>query len=107
MSVGYLNSPHVSMDDRGYIKGVATDLEGYLKLRRAKFLNHNFDSVVSIYFPKFIKSKNSDQYIAICNQIVKLALADLEELILEQQKVFNQNLKEITDCSLLHYLRRI
>lgn len=107
MSVGYLNHPHTNMDDRGYIKGVATDLDGYLKLRSAKMLNHNFDCVAPIYFPKFRKSKNREQYIATCNAIVKAGMAELNEFILEQQKVLNQKLNEMTGCSLLHYLRDI
>lgn len=107
MSVGTLNHPHINMDDRGYIEGVATDLDGFIKLRSAKMLNHNFDCVANIYFPKFRKSKNSEQYIATCNAIVKDGLAELNEFILEQQKVFNQKLNEMTGFSLLHYLRDI
>lgn len=107
MSVGHLSHPHMNMDDRGYIKGVATDLDGFMKLRSAKMLNHNFDCVAPIYFPKFRKSKNREQYIATCNAVVKVGLADLNEFILEQQKVLNQKLNEMTGCSLLHYLREI
>lgn len=104
MSVGHLNHPHINMDDRGYIKGVATDLDGYLALRSAKMLNHNFDCVAPIYFPK---SKNSEQYTDTCNAIVKAGMAELNQFILEKQKVLNQKLKEMTGCSLLHYLRDI
>jgi hypothetical protein len=107
MSVGHLNHPHVNMDDRGYIKGVATDLDGYLKLRSAKMLNHNLDCVAPIYFPKFRNSKNKERYVATCNDAIKLALVELKEFILEQQKVLNEKLKEMTGCSLLHYLREI
>ncbi len=107
MSVGYLNHPHINMDDRGYIKGVATDLDGFMKLRSAKMLSHNFDCVAPIYFPKFRKSKNSEQYIANCNAMVKSGMTELNEFILEQQKVLNQKLNEMTGCSLLHYLRDI
>jgi hypothetical protein len=107
MSVGQLNEPHINMDDRGYIKGVATDLDGYLKLRSANMLNHNLDCVAPIYFPKFRNSKNKEQYIVTCNDAVKLAINELKEFILEQQKVLNEKLKEMTGCSLLHYLREI
>lgn len=41
MSVGQLGQSHQNMDDRGYIKGVATDLDGYVKLCSASCLNHN------------------------------------------------------------------
>lgn len=107
MSVGHLKHPHTNIDDRGYIKGVATDLDGYLKLRSAKMLNHNFDCVAPIYFPKFRKSKNSEAYRNTCNEIFKSGMAELNEFILEQQKVLNQKLNEMTGCSLLHYLRDI
>lgn len=107
MSVGQLNQPHTSTDDRGYIKGIATDLDGYLKLRSAKMLNHNFDCVAPIYFPRFIKSKNSEAYSLTCNEIVNNGISELNAFILEQQKVLNEKLFEMTDCSLLHYLRDI
>ena len=107
MSVGHLNRPHTYMEDRGYIKGVATDLDGFIKLRSAKKLIHEFEYVAHLYFPKFRKSKNSEQYIDTCNEIIKDGLAEMNEFILEQQKVMNQKLKEMTGCSLLHYLRDI
>ena len=107
MSVGHLNHPHTNIDDRGYIKGVATDLDGYLKLRSAKNLSHNFDCVASIYFPRFRKSKNSEQYKNTCNAIFKDAMDELNQFVLNQQKVLNQKLNEMTGCSLLHYLREI
>jgi len=107
MSVGQLNHPHTVMDDRGYIKGIATDLDGYLKLRAAKMLSHNFDCVAPIYFPTFRKSKNSEAYVATCKEIVKNGMSELNAFVLEQQKIMNEKLREITDCSLLHYLREI
>ena len=107
MSVGKLCQSHQNMDDRGYIKGVATDLDGYMKLQSANYLNHNFDCVANIYFPKFRTSKNKEQYIAICNQAVKTAMLELNEFVLAQKKVLNEKLNEMTGCSLLHYLRNI
>jgi len=107
MSVGQLNHPHTVMDDRGYIKGIATDLDGYLKLRAAKMLSHNFDCVAPIYFPKFRISQNREAYIASCNEIVKNGMSELNAFVLDQQKIMNEKLREITDCSLLHYLREI
>jgi hypothetical protein len=95
------------MDDRGYIKGIATDLDGYLKLRSAKMLDHNFDCVAPIYFPTFRKSKNSEAYIATCNEIVKNGMSELNAFVLVQKKIMNEKLREMTDCSLLHYLRDI
>jgi hypothetical protein len=107
MNVGQLNNQHKSMDDRGYIKGIATDLDGYLKLRSAKMLGHNFDCVAPIYFPIFRKSKNSEAYFVTCKEIVKNGMSELNAFILEQQKFMNEKLREITGCSLLHYLRDI
>lgn len=107
MSIGNLNQPHTSMDDRGYIRGVATDLEGYLTLRSAKMLNHNLDCVAPIYLPKFRKSKNSESYKAICKEIIQNGCLELDLFILEQQRLLNEKLREMTDCSLLHYLRNI
>ena len=107
MSIGYLKHPHLHMDDRGYIKGVATDLDGYLKLRSAKMINHNFKKIASTYFPKFQESKNKEENINTCNVIVNAGIDELNEFILDQQKVLNQKLKEMTNCSLLHYLRDI
>ena len=107
MSVGQLNHPHTSMYDRGYIKGIATDLDGYLKLRAAKMLVHNFDCVALSYLPTFRKSKHSEAYVATCKDIVKNGMSELNAFVLEQQKIMNEKLREITDCSLLHYLRDI
>jgi hypothetical protein len=107
MSVGELNHPHTLMDDRGYIKGIATDLDGYLTLRAAKMLDHNFDCVAAIYFPTFRKSKNSEAYVATCNEIVKNGMSELNAFVLDQKKIMNEKLREITGCSLLHYLRDI
>ena len=107
MSVGELNHPHTLMDDRGYIKGIATDLDGYLKLRAAKMLDHNFDCLAPGYFPTFRKSKHSEAYVATCNEIVKNGMSELNAFVLEQQKIMNEKLREMTDCSLLHYLRDI
>jgi hypothetical protein len=107
MSVGHLCHPHQNMDDRGYIKGVATDLDGYMKLQSANCINHNLDAVANIYFPKLRASKHKEQYIATCNRAVNDAILVLNEFVLAQKKVLNEKLKEITGCSLLHYLMDI
>lgn len=107
MSIGTLTHPHIFMEDRGYIKGVATNLDGYLKLRSAKRLNHNFNNVARIFLPKFKKSKHSEAYRAECDNIVKGGLEELNLFVLEQQKVLNDILYKMTNCSLLHYLMDI
>ena len=107
MEVGKLSHPHLSYEDRGYIKGAATDLDGYMKLKSANGLNHNFDCVCRIYYPRFHKSANSDQYKAECDAIAARATKELNQCIEEQKKMMNNKLKELTGCSLLHYLRNI
>lgn len=106
MTIGYLNQPHTSIDDRGYIKGVAIDLDGYMKLRSAKMMKHNID-ITTIYHPIFRKSKNSDIYTKACLVMLKSALETISVYILDQQKVLNEKLHEMTGCSLLHYLNNI
>jgi len=103
MTVGQLDTPH----GRGYLKGVATDLDGYLKLRAAKMLYHDFDYVAPIYLPKFRKSQNRGKYLETCTNILNASLDELNEFILVQKKVLNGKLNEMTGCSLLFYLRDI
>ena len=107
MEVGTLTHPHYSYEDRGYIKGVATDLEGYMKLKKANGLNHNFAVVFGIYYPRFRKSIHSNQYIAECDYIAKHAMSELDQFVTDQKKAMNEQLKKLTGCSLLHYLRNI
>jgi hypothetical protein len=107
MSVGNLKHPHTNMGDRGYIKGVVTDLDGYIKLRSASFLNHNCEAIASIYLPRFRRSKYSNEYRATCAAIIKAAKDELDEFVSLQKATMNEALKELTSCSLLHYLREI
>ncbi len=107
MAVGKLNHPHMSYEDRGYIKGVATDLDGYMKLRWANALSHNLDCTYGIYYPRFQKSLNQKKYQNQCDAIVSKAIAELNQFIEDQKVVLNQKLRDITGCSLLHYLRDI
>lgn len=107
MEVGELTHPHVSYEDRGYIKGVVTDLDGYMKLRSANGINHNFNTISYLYLPKFRNSTHSDQYRAECNSIVSRATSELNSFIEIQKKAMNIRLNELTGCSLLHYLRNL
>lgn len=107
MTVGNLHHPHVNFDDRGYIKGVATDLDGYMKLRSAKLLNHNFDVVVPLYMPRFSKSKYSEQSKFACIEIHENSMNELNEFILQQHSIMNKFLHDLTGCSLLYYLNNI
>lgn len=107
MSVGELTRPHLNYEDRGYIKGVMTDLDGYMKLQSASRLSHNFDCVYGIYYPRFRASKHSQEYKGQCDAIVSKAMAELNLFVDEQKKVLNVKLNEMTGCSLLHYLRNL
>lgn len=107
MQVGELMHPHSNMDDRGYIKGVATDLDGYLKIRSANYLSHNLDVVWHLYSPHFQKSKHKEEYVAKINQLVKTAMDELNDYVAAQKLTLSNALKEMTGCSLLFYLRNI
>lgn len=107
MSVGELTHPHNNYEDRGYIKGVVTDLDGYMKLQSASRLSHNLDCVYGIYYPKFRASKHSQEYKSQCDAIVSNAMNEVNLFVEEQKKVLNERLREMTGCSLLHYLRNI
>ena len=102
MEVCKLNHPHTSFEDRGYIKGVATDLQGYLILKSANCIQHKAEVMASIYFPK---SKLRDAYIEECEAIKKQAIEILDNEVLKAKDTLNERLKELTGCSLLYYLR--
>jgi hypothetical protein len=107
MQIGELVHPNSLNEDRGYLKGVATDLDGYIKLRSANNLNHNIQVIASIYFPKFKKSLNSENYKLQCNDIVDNAIKEMNLFVANFKKLFNDRLFDLTNCSLLHYLRSI
>lgn len=107
MSVGELSHPHANFEDRGYIKGVCTDLEGYMTLRRAKNLGHNLETISHIYFPSFRKSANKDRYINECTAILNKGVAELNAYVEELNNKMNAALNTMTGCSLLYYIREI
>lgn len=106
MSVGNLHHPHSSFEDRGYIKGVATDLSGYIALRACKLVT-NMDIVTGIYFPRFKKSAHSNEYVAACRLIADKAIAELNDFVKLQEDILNSELKKLTGCSLLYYIQTI
>jgi hypothetical protein len=107
MQVNELMHSHQNMEDRGYIKGVATDLDGYLKLRAAKNLNHNLDSIARIYLPRFRNSKHKSKYVEICVELIKSRSNELNEFVEIQKKILNEKLSKMTNCSLLYYIQNI
>lgn len=108
MSIGELNHPNLYWEDRGYIKGVATDLEGYLVLRNAKqSLTSNFESSCKFYYPHFRKSVHETEYRSICDKLVADGQKIIDDFLKEEEKRMNAVLKELTGCSLLFYVRTI
>ena len=107
MSVCQLHNPHINWEDRGYIKGVVTDLDGYLKLRHVNSINHNFYNTSGIYFPKFRKSIHKERHIAKCSDLVANIIYELDQIVKEKKDLLNKILHERTACSLLYYLRNI
>ena len=97
--------PHTEPEDRGYIKGVVTDLDGLCSLKKANSICYNIDVVLDIYCPTFSKSKHSDSYNEECDSLKKQAIEALESYRAEKIGEINAYLKEATGCSLLHYLR--
>lgn len=106
MSINTLNNPHINYEDRGYIKGVATDLTGYLALR-AMTVEANINDTFSLYMPHFNKSKHSEIYINECKAIIQDAKYSLNVYANSMNAEINAKLRELTGCSLLHYLRTI
>jgi len=107
MSVGKLHHVHNNIEDRGYIKGVVTDLDGYLKLRSSKKLSHNLIQYSFIYMPVFQKSKHSEKYRLECMEFIDSGIEELDNLIIQQVKMMNNVLEEKTGCSLLYYIENI
>lgn len=106
-SVCSLHNPHENYEDRGYIKGVATDLNGYLALKYAKMMNHNIETVLPLYLPKFTKSKNSYLYSIEVTQLIVQAIEEMDQYRNQKIEEINQYLKSVSGCSLLHYIQNI
>lgn len=102
MSIGELHNAHFNMDDRGYIKGVATDLSGYMAMRAMR-PSIWFDGIGS-YFPKFIKSKKQSEYNASCDVIAAAARAELATCVERANKLLDGECFAKTGCSFLHYM---
>lgn len=93
MYAGSLHHPHTKPDDRGYIKGVATDLKGYRTLLTAHQIGHQIG-----HFAKDFKLKGE---FLKCFEEAKKKL-DAEEAW--HKDTMNKRLKQMTGCSLLSYM---
>lgn len=111
MEVGKLHQPHENYEDRGYIKGVITDLEGYLLLNLIKntFLVQESDYVNCFWAtkPRFKMCKNYEYYKAKIEAIEKRYTSEIIAFNAKCEKEINQFLKAYTGCSLLYYLRNL
>lgn len=102
-SVCSLHNPHENYEDRGYIKGTATDLNGYLALKDAKMMNHNIEIVLPLYLPKFrVLSYQADVV-----YIMESAIKEMDQYRNQKIEEINQYLKSVSGCSLLHYIQNI
>jgi hypothetical protein len=99
--------PHIAPDDRGYIKGVCTDLDGFMKINNALSITHNFNIIWDLYFPKFRKSKFSENYKYQCMQIIRSAQEELDKLKDSLIQDINNKFKQLTGCSLGFYIKKI
>lgn len=104
MCVGSLGHAHVNMDDRGYIKGVATNLSGYMALRSMKPYSNAY---MSLYMPKFRNSKHAATYRTECLNLMSTASAKLDAHKELMNDRINGALKNKTGMSLLYYIRAI
>jgi hypothetical protein len=112
MSVGKLHWPHKEYEDRGYIKGVATDLEGYLLLKAAKETFSVKESDLKNVFPYYREPKlnQSKNYEVYKNQIEAIENRYTSEILSfnhECLSSLNTFLKAYTGCSLLYYIRNL
>jgi hypothetical protein len=107
MSVNSLHHPHVNYEDRGYIKGVVTDLMGYCLLSSVKRITHNTGIVLSIYFPKFKTSKHSEEYRAKSSEISNAACLQVQNECNRLESLISERIRDLTGCSLLHYIQSI
>lgn len=107
MSVGSLHKPHMNMDDRGYIKGVATDLDGYVKLRSLLVAEKVYYNPLYLYKPTFKASKKSAEYKNDVERIEAYFAAKLRLMVENKREKAAEKLKEKTNLSLKYYIRDI
>lgn len=100
-----LTHPHVTMDDRGYIKGVAFDLVNYMKLKSLK--GYWLYRVHDFLKPTFSKSKHSHNYCMELSNLSQMFENEVNEYSKMKYDILEQALYELTGCSLLYYIQPI
>jgi len=78
MSIEELNNPHVNMDDRGYIVGVAVDLNNYRKLSNLLIFP---EPIFFCNIPYFRQSKYAENHKLLCKTIYNTAISNLKTVI--------------------------
>lgn len=106
MSVSSLNHPHTNYEDRGYIKGVATDLDGYMSLKSLLTACEYYNPLY-LHEPKFRASKHRDHYSNMVNEIKSNFAAKKKELEEKRVASASEILKQKTDMSLKFYIRNL
>lgn len=96
-----LHHPHKNCEDRGYIKGVATDLNGWLFVKNS---NINYTLNFELYAPKIRKSKKSEIYKEYVNIILQGSITHWNTILENEKKRIAKAFKDVTGCSLNYYL---
>lgn len=109
-SVEELIHPHINMDDRGYIKGIAVDLTNYLLLRRLHGgfeFGNEFFHLSGMYSknkrPSFRKSKKYDSKISELKKIDEYFSEKKKQLLSELRAKEDKIVKDLTGLSIIHY----
>ena len=112
-SVGSLHHHHDDADDRGYIKGIALDLNNYLKLREIAHnftrspKNDDFLGISQYIHPTFKNTEKNEILRQKANEKEKELKQQLLEIHMRYHQRLNEFLKEKTGISALYYLREI
>ena len=106
MNVSKLHHPHTNWEDRGYIKGVATDLDGYMAIKGLFMENLCYDCL-SLHCPSFRKSAHSAEYWAQIATITNNFNHSVKLLEEKRQQAASDLLKSKTNLSLKYYIRNL
>ena len=108
LEVGKLTHPYTNYEDRGYIKGVALDLENYLKLKLNVKFNLN-DVFYKDQFSKYVErytfneSKNKQTYQKEKEAILLEHNSKKENILENYRDKYREFIKDFTGCSLEFY----
>lgn len=104
MEAQKLNHPHSRYEDRGYIKGVAVDLNGYLTLKSV-FSDIALYNALCLHTPAIRKSKHAQSYELEILKIKDNFFTKEKELKNAMNAAIDARVKELTGCSLRYYIK--